>query len=374
MKVLYVAKAFEENLGANTHYDAVKEIIPKEDLFTIDLRPKKNENKYHYISYGKYSSVFERIHRWIQGNMMFISDRIINELLELIEKEKIEIVYIDDSVFGNLVKKIKKEKPNVKVISFYHDIKADLYKQWKKKSQWFDKIEYSIGIKQERINSNYCDVNVVLNNRDAKLFEKIYGKKPESIIPVSAPSPTFTDEEKERMASNDDQKVLLFVGKKYYPNIVGIKWFSGKVAPLLQNNVIVQVIGRGLDYLKDEINDSHVEVIGEVDSLDDYYKNADIVIAPLFDGGGMKLKTVEAMSYGKMIIATEESLQGFWESINTSMRNKMIFKLDEPDEWIDTINKLSTTTIKKYNEEVFELFDNNYSYESLVSKYTKLFD
>lgn len=37
------------------------------------------------------------------------------------------------------------------------------------------------------------------------------------------------------------------------------------------------------------------------------------MIAPLFDGGGMKSKTVEALSFGKIFVGTEESLFGFWE-------------------------------------------------------------
>ena len=38
---------------------------------------------------------------------------------------------------------------------------------------------------------------------------------------------------------------VLFVGSKYYPNIVGIKWFYKNVLPKLNNNIIINIVGRG---------------------------------------------------------------------------------------------------------------------------------
>ena len=46
------------------------------------------------------------------------------------------------------------------------------------------------------------------------------------------------------------------------------------------------------------------------------------MIAPLFDGGGMKSKTVEALSFGKIFVGTEESLFGFWEEMDSDIRGK----------------------------------------------------
>lgn len=42
--------------------------------------------------------------------------------------------------------------------TFYHDIKAELYRQWIKAKKWFiDKIDFGIEIRQERINQEYSD-------------------------------------------------------------------------------------------------------------------------------------------------------------------------------------------------------------------------
>lgn len=62
--IIYISKAFEDNIGATMHYNALKEIYGEEQVFTIDLRfiaPCREKN---YIAFGKYKNTFERIKRW----------------------------------------------------------------------------------------------------------------------------------------------------------------------------------------------------------------------------------------------------------------------------------------------------------------------
>lgn len=132
--ILYISKEIDDNIGARLHQRAIRNIIGEKEVFTIYLSPAINQVKQtNYISYGKYKNKTERIRRWLQGNMMFISNGIIDELCNIIKDNDIKTVFIEDSVFGNFVKKVKSIFPDVKVISFYHDIKANLYKQWNKR-------------------------------------------------------------------------------------------------------------------------------------------------------------------------------------------------------------------------------------------------
>mgnify|MGYP000272013782 FL=1 len=363
--ILYITKLEKGNIGADMHYKALCDIFGRENIFFINLSPTEKECRLqNYISYGKYKSVLDRVHRWMQGNMMFISNDIISEICELINSNAIKTVFIEDSVFGNLVKKIKKSCKECKVFSFYHDVKADLYKQWMDNERTLkSKIEYTIGIKQENINQKYADINIVFNERDAKKFQAYYGKRPDVIIPLPAPVPAISNNIMDSITAKDDKKHILFVGKKYYPNLVGFKWFVDNVLPSLTDNIQVDVVGRGLEELRNEYSDPRINVIGGVESLNPYYENADIVIAPLFDGGGMKSKTVEALSFGKIFVGTEESLFGFWEEMDSDIRGKTCYQCNTPEEWIQTINNLANDDIHKFNEDVFELFKAKFSYD-----------
>lgn len=363
--ILYITKLEKGNIGADMHYKALCDIFGRENIFFINLSPTKRECRLqNYISYGKYKTVLDRVHRWMQGNMMFISNDIISEICEVINNNAIKTVFIEDSVFGNLVKKIKKNCKECKVLSFYHDVKADLYKQWMNNERTLkSRIEYTIGIRQEYVNQKYADINIVFNERDAKSYQVYYGKRPEAIIPLPAPVPVISHGIMNFITKKDDKKHILFVGKKYYPNLVGFKWFVDNVLPSLTDNIQVDVVGRGLEELRNEYSDPRINVIGGVESLNPYYENADIVIAPLFDGGGMKSKTVEALSFGKIFVGTEESLFGFWEEMDSDIRGKTCYQCNTPEEWIQTINNLTNDDIHKFNENVFELFKSKFSYD-----------
>ena len=363
--ILYITKLEKGNIGADMHYKALCDIFGRENSFFINLSPTERERRLlNYISYGKYKTVLDRVHRWMQGNMMFISNDIISEICEVINSNAIRTVFIEDSVFGNLVKKIKKNCKECKVLSFYHDVKADLYKQWMDNERTLkSKIEYTIGIRQEYVNQKYADINIVFNERDAKTYQVYYGKRPEAIIPLPAPVPVISHGIMNSITAKDDKKHILFVGKKYYPNLVGFKWFVDNVLPSLSDNIQVDIVGRGLEELRNEYSDPRINVIGGVESLNPYYENADIVIAPLFDGGGMKSKTVEALSFGKIFVGTEESLFGFWEEMDSDIRGKTCYQCNTPEEWIQTINNLANDDIHKFNEDVFELFKAKFSYD-----------
>ena len=363
--ILYITKLEKGNIGADMHYKALCDIFGRENIFFINLSPTERERHLqNYISYGKYKTVLDRVHRWMQGNMMFISNDIISEICEVINSNEIRTVFIEDSVFGNLVKKIKKNCKECKVLSFYHDVKTDLYKQWMDNERTLkSKIEYTIGIRQEYVNQKYADINIVFNERDAKTYQVYYGKRPEAIIPLPAPVPVISHGIMNSITAKDDKKHILFVGKKYYPNLVGFKWFVDNVLPSLSDNIQVDIVGRGLEELRNEYSDPRINVIGGVESLNPYYENADIVIAPLFDGGGMKSKTVEALSFGKLFVGTEESLFGFWEEMDSDIRGKTCYQCNTPEEWIQTINNLANDDIHKFNEDVFELFKAKFSYD-----------
>ena len=77
---------------------------------------------------------------------------------------------------------------------------------------------------------------------------------------------------------------------------------------------------------------------------------------------------LEALSFGKIFVGTEESLFGFWEEMNSNIRGKTCYQCNTPEEWIQTINNLANDDIHKFNEDVFELFKAKFSYDVVRDK------
>lgn len=68
-----------------------------------------------------------------------------------------------------------------------------------------------------------------------------------------------------------------------------------------------------------ELGCADVEVLGAVPGVADFYERVDVALAPIRLGGGMKVKVVEAIAFGKPVIGTEFAGEGFPESIRSQM-------------------------------------------------------
>ncbi len=361
--VIYISRRFETNIGAKVHRSILTDLYGEDNIYVFDMRPLEPLRYERYVRFGKYKHPISRVCRWIQGNTMYISNRNIEEICSVIDKMGAKLVFLENSDFGNLVRAIKKIFPDITVCCFYHDVIADLYRQWNKSVKTIDVLENKIAIRQEAICRKYSDINVVFNLRDKQLYKKVYSSEPDAVIPLSSFIEPLNDLFiKMDPSTAGDKKKLLFVGSKYAPNIEGIRWFYKNVVPYLNDKCEINIVGRGTEFLSVEFTDEKVSVLGTVDDIFKYYYEADVFIAPLFSGGGMKAKSIEAISLGKCFVGNDESLAGFWEETDEKIRGKYIFKCDDAQDWIDTLNDLTNKSICKFNPEVYQLFIDKFSY------------
>lgn len=344
MKIMFVTKAFGAGNGAEVgsrmHYEALCNILGSNNVFVVNLREMQKEENANYLCYGKCPSKAERLLRYIQGNTFHIGNKEINDILSRIDSYKVKCVFIDDSIFGRLVKKIKKKHPDVCVISFYHDVKANLYPEWMRKRGLKFFLEGINGLANEQINQKYADYNIVLNSREEQMLLKYYKKSADMYLPVTT-TEHYQKPGEEYQAQKDLCK-LLFVGTYYYPNVEGLKWFIKEVFEKLDLSFELDIVGKGLEVLKNELETDRIKVHGTVESLEPFYRAASIVVAPIFDGAGMKIKTAEAMSYGKIFVGAPESLIGYEGGIQEEKASEYIVACKTADEFISAIQRLKS--------------------------------
>ena len=111
---------------------------------------------------------------------------------------------------------------------------------------------------------------------------------------------------------NGDAPRILFVGNMCYPpNREAVEVTRARVMPAVlarHPRALFQFVGAyppGLD-------DGHpsAQFTGFVEDLVPYLRQADVVISPVLRGGGMRIKTVEALACGKPVVATEKGAEG----------------------------------------------------------------
>ena len=64
------------------------------------------------------------------------------------------------------------------------------------------------------------------------------------------------------------------------------------------------------DYQK---SDSRIKVFGEVPSMANFVADTDIILSPIRIGGGVRLKMIEGMMWGRPIVSTTAGVEGIAE-------------------------------------------------------------
>ena len=111
---------------------------------------------------------------------------------------------------------------------------------------------------------------------------------------------------------------VLFISGNNILNQNGIDYFLKEIFPLIlmeRGDVKLIVGGKICEYLKNK-DLKNVELRGMVDDIASFYSLGDIAINPIYQGTGLKIKTFEALSFGKATIAHTHSIEGIYDSEN----------------------------------------------------------
>lgn len=282
------------------------------------------------------------------------------EILKIIEKNKYEIVFLDSSNYGRLIEKIKKIDTNIIIMTFFHNIEYFYTKGIRKDKKSIIKLLWNIKLKSTYFNEKKAvkdsDYLFLLNERDKNQLEEKYGKNNKvNLLPVSF-------ENKNIGLNNKIGEYILFVGAYFYANYNGIKWFIENVMSVLKNKKLL-IVGKGFENYKLELRRENVEVIGTVENIESYYLNASCIVAPIFEGAGMKVKTAEALMYGKTIYGTTEAFEGYELEYN-----KVGGLCNTKEEFIEKINNDKNITFNEYSRKIFL---EKYSFEKTKERFEK---
>ena len=297
-----------------------------------------------------------------RGHIDGLSAGIIEAVLLRIREEHIGQVFVDGSNLGEFVAVLKRRIPAIEVITFFHNVEARFF--W---GSWcLHKTLHALGVLlanalAERKAVKFSDKIICLSERDSGLLKRLYGRGATHIAPMvledkcPASFPQSVTYQPERFA--------LFVGGTFYANRVGIEWFVREVVPQIE--MPVYIVGRGFEALRVELEvPGKVVVVGAVDSLSDWYRRAYFVIAPIFDGSGMKTKVAEALMYGKKVIGTPEAFSGY-EDIAYPMGRVCSTK----EEFVIAIRRADDMVREPFDAELRAIYESKYSFAAATARF-----
>jgi polysaccharide biosynthesis protein PslH len=242
----------------------------------------------------------------------------IERLGVIIVKSKIDIVITEHPYLGWLLVMLRK-KYKVKIAVRSQNVEALRFKDMGKK--WWPILRV-----YERWVHNKMDYVFPITEDDFAYFEAENCKAKLINFPfgTDAKQSPSVDERQQCQATmkNDlgiaeDELVIMYNGNLgYLPNVVGLDIILKEANPiLLKSNLKYKIVicGSKLDASYKNLKsykDKNIIYCGFVDDIASYFKGTDLFLNPVFGGGGIKTKLVDALSFGTTCISSVDGAKG----------------------------------------------------------------
>lgn len=307
-----------------------REKYPNVQIHLLDKKYKKNFFKYFFLY--KIPFLFKRNSI---DNTSFILRK---EFSRIVKKSAFDFALISYASWGRLVESFPEN--TVKIIDTHDFITAQSREKKHKIGKLFQD-EISILRKYDNI--------LTYSVEEEYIFDQFTGKKV-TLMPVSFPV-NF------QKHSGEFKYDILYVASDNPHNVKGIQWFLDNVLPHL-NDVKIHIIGK----IENAINKEYPNVVkyGLVDNLEEFYTHSKIAICPMLSGTGIKIKVLEALSYGIPVVTNRRGVDGLLNKVDNGC-----LVTDDPKEFARNIENLMEDN-KLYEQLKYEachFIQNNYGVE-----------
>ncbi len=301
--------------------------LMQDEWDTFTFIEMQNPIQYRTGNYG--------LDEWYQDDIQSI----INQIIKDFDIKMVLINYLMQSKFLEFI-----PSGVLKVIDT-HDIFADRYKLYEENDapgyKW-----YSISKEDEIKGLNRADIILAIQEEEAAYFSSVTEKPVMTIKHLEIKH--FLDR------NYNSLKKIGFIGSGNGINVHSIQAFLREfIQSDLSKNIQVVLAGQVCTCI--DVEHECITRRGIVDDLEDFYNEVDLVINPLTFGTGLKIKSVEALSYGVPIISTKVGFEG----IKSKHICHQINTLEEMVECIDTIHKSPAKLFKleKLSKTIFDTYE-----------------
>lgn len=163
---------------------------------------------------------------------------------------------------------------------------------------------------------------------------------------------------------------ICFLGSlEWQPNVQGLRWFLERVWPSVHSQhpeALFHVAGKNPPPEMEKLSAPGLQFHGMVPDAPAFLDASHIFVVPLFSGGGMRMKIVEAMANGKCTVSTRIGAEGIAYTDGHD-----ILLAEEAHEWISILNDLLTSQKKSVEiaQNAMLLAQGKYSWEAIVAQF-----
>jgi glycosyltransferase involved in cell wall biosynthesis len=234
------------------------------------------------------------------------------KLNQVLISYKPDIVLLDSLFSCGYIEEIKSNSI-AKIVYRAHNVEYAIWQEIALKTQSFFKSKY-LTIQSERLKKeellliSKCDGILAITSKDTDFFKAHFADKKLMNLPFTIDIASYNTNYELH------EKAIFFIGAMdWYPNLEGVKWFIDKVwsqVLLKHPTAKFYIAGKSMpDELK-KLEERNIINLGEVADAKKFMEKFPVMVAPIFSGGGLKIKIVESMAMGKIVVCNTEAATG----------------------------------------------------------------
>ncbi|NUM31405.1 MAG: glycosyltransferase [Bacteroidetes bacterium] len=343
----------------------------------IDIEDAKKElNKYckfHYLNINtdiKISKAFLNLLTKKSYNIERFYSSEFDKLLEnILSNEKFDIIQVE-GIYASMYLKTIRNFSKSPVVLRQHNVEFQIWERLcRNEKNGLKKLYLKLLSKRlknyEKAQLNLYDAIIPVTNDDADVFTNEGCTKPIFVSPAGIEDSKF---EKYKGVKANPKYVYHLGSLEWMPNREAVIWFIENVWEKIQtidSSYKLFIAGKNMpDFFKKYQTESIV-IEGEIENALDFISDKCINIVPLLSGSGIRLKILEAMAAGKLVIATTVGAQG----INYT-KDKNILIANTVDEYCEIFKKHSqhTECFDFIKQNAVKLINDEYSNKAVVKK------
>lgn len=264
----------------------------------------------------------------------FFHDTFLSKIIHVLNDFKPDVVQLESVYLTTYLSEIRQHS-NALTVLRVHNIEYHVWHTLARtmknpvKKLYFKDLATRIRKYEKRAWSKY-DLLLPITSKDSALIDRVTNVKAIRVAPFSL------DLKSKPLENTEEAWVGYHIGAMdWIPNRDGVKWFLEMVWPLIHQTIPdfqFYFAGRKMpDYFK-TLDIPGVHCMDEVPSADEFIADKKILIVPLWSGSGIRVKILEAMAAGKVVISTVAGIKGI-----DAKPKEHYLAANEPDDFVKAI-------------------------------------
>ncbi|WP_019908974.1 glycosyltransferase family 4 protein [Paenibacillus sp. HW567] len=263
-------------------------------------------------------AMLRSLYKWRNSSYMSHLDvDMRSRINELSRQNNYSHVFISHSLLGSCIDIVRRALPGAVIVTDAHNFESGLSAQLAKKKQGIAKLFYSLNAVWTRRDElklmNKTNLLLTTSEQDALAFKALSPANSDKVQVI----PNFIRLEDYPAKRNipKEKWIILPGNMNYFPNVNAAAYFYRDIYPLVKAKVPEikwYIVGRDVhpEVAALAEKDSSIVITGYVDSVADYVRKAQVVIAPLREGSGTRLKILEAWALKTPVVSSSKGAEG----------------------------------------------------------------